>query len=81
MLNTSKTTIKKSVELASDRPEPGSRIRRQPVPSEAGERRTLAGRIRWDSREWEGRVAAAGIIFFALAICAVVVDLGELLGR
>jgi hypothetical protein len=52
-----------------------SRIRRDPVRSEkpAG----LANNAWWDSREWEIRVAVVGIIFFALAICAVVFDIGE----
>jgi hypothetical protein len=32
----------------------------------------------WDSREWEIRLAVIGIIFFAIAINAVIFDLGEL---
>lgn len=65
---------KKTVELAAGAAEPGSRIRRQPV----DDRPSLFGRIQWQSREWEIRLATAGIIFFALAISAVVIDLGEL---
>lgn len=74
------TPSKKTVELAPDTA-PGSRIRRQPSGPGPEERPSLIGRIQWQSREWEIRLATAGIIFFALAISAVVVDLGELLGR
>jgi hypothetical protein len=63
---------KKTVELSPARP---SRIRRDPV--RASEE--LARNAWWESREWEIRLAVAGIIFFALAICAVVFDIGELL--
>jgi hypothetical protein len=31
----------------------------------------------WETREWEIRLAIAGILFFALAITALVVDIGE----
>jgi hypothetical protein len=63
---------KKTVELSPARP---SRIRRDPV--RASEE--LARNAWWESREWEIRLAVAGIIFFALAICAVVFDIGEVL--
>lgn len=74
---------KKTVELAQQQPAPGSRIRRQPVPGSDGQpqRTSLIGRIQWDSREWEIRLATAGMIFFALAIAAVVIDVGELLSH
>jgi hypothetical protein len=68
---------KKTVALADDAPQPGSRIRREPVV----DRPSLFGRIHWQSREWEIRLATAGMIFFALAITAVVIDLGELLAH
>jgi hypothetical protein len=38
------------------------------------------GRIDWTSREWEIRFAVTGIIFFALALSAVVFDIGHVLG-
>jgi hypothetical protein len=53
-----------------------SRIRREPVPDQP---RGLA-RIDWGSREWEVRFAVAGVIFFALAISAVVIDIGVVVG-
>ena len=54
-----------------------SRIRREPV-NPIGARPSLVSRIQWDSREWEIRLAIGGIVFFSLAISAVVIDLGEL---
>jgi len=64
---------KKSVELqGAARPS----IRREPPPADNAVTRKL-NRIDWTSREWEVRLAIAGIVFFALAIVAVVVDLGE----
>ena len=78
-VNKSSNLNKKAVELA--KPVPGSRIRREPVPSVEQQRTSLIGRIEWDSREWEIRLATGGIIFFALAIAAVVIDLGELLSH
>ena len=35
----------------------------------------------WTSEEWEVRLAMAGVIFFALAISAAVIDLGHLLSN
>jgi hypothetical protein len=68
---------KKSVELRPvARP---SRIRRDPVPGAEAER--LARAAWWNSSEWEIRLALGGIAFFALAIAAVVIDLGELISR
>jgi hypothetical protein len=67
---------KKTVELAKAKP---SRIRRDPVRSLQDER--LAQNAWWDSREWEIRFAIIGIVFFALAISAVVLDVGEFLSR
>lgn len=74
------TPNKKTVELAPDAAARPSRIRRQPTGAGIEERVSLIGRIQWTSREWEIRIATAGIIFFALAISALVIDLGELLG-
>ena len=69
------TPRKKTVEMeASAKP---SRIRRDPVRSAEAER--LSSNAWWESREWEIRLAIVGIIFFALAINAVVFDFGELL--
>ena len=53
-----------------------SRIRREPVLSK--EEARLTHNAWWDSREWEIRLAVIGIIFFAIAINAVIFDLGEL---
>lgn len=56
-----------------------SRIRRDPLLADS------AANLRrvpwWASREWEIRLAVIGITFFALAISAVVIDVGELLGH
>lgn len=35
----------------------------------------------WESREWEVRLSIAGVIFFALAISAAVIDIGHLLSN
>jgi len=68
---------KKTVELeAQQRP---SRIRREPLPVSKTD--SLVGKINWSSREWEIRLAIAGIIFFALGVNAVVLDIGHLLGQ
>ena len=68
---------KQSVELRPvARP---SRIRRDPLPGAEADR--LARAAWWNSSEWEIRLALAGVAFFALAIAAVVIDLGELLIR
>lgn len=53
-----------------------SRIRREPL---AVQQEQFARNAWWESREWEIRLAIAGILFFALAICAAVIDLGHLL--
>jgi hypothetical protein len=68
---------KKSVELKA--PARPSRIRRDPA--HADKPVTLVGRVQWNSPEWEVRLAIAGIIFFTLAINAVVFDIGEFLSR
>jgi hypothetical protein len=68
---------KPTVELAS--PARPSRIRRDPV--RGGNPETLVRNAWWASREWEIRLALAGIIFFAIAISAVVIDIGQLIGR
>ena len=67
---------KKTVEMQPAHP---SRIRRDPALADTPE--NLARNAWWDSREWEIRLAVIGIIFFALAISAVVFDLGEVLGQ
>lgn len=58
---------------------PVSRIRRDPAL--ADKPKTLARDAWWESQEWEVRLAVIGITFFALAISALVVDLGEFLGH
>ena len=76
MINGSKPG-KKSVELRPvARP---SRIRRDPLPGAEADR--LARAAWWTSSECEIRLALAGIAFFALAIAAVVIDLGVLMSR
>lgn len=72
MIKTSKTS-KPTVEL---RP---SRIRRDPMRADSAE--TFARNAWWESREWEIRLAIAGILFFAIAISATVIDIGALVGR
>jgi hypothetical protein len=66
------TPRKSTVEL---RP---SRIRRDPAHTEQPQ--SLVNRVNWRSREWEIRLAIAGIIFFALAINALVIDIYYLAG-
>jgi hypothetical protein len=56
-----------------------SRIRREPAPFQNPD--TLARDAWWNSREWEIRLAIGGIVFFALAITALVIDLGELISH
>jgi len=56
-----------------------SRIRRDPAPFQNPD--TLARDAWWNSREWEIRLAIAGIVFFALAITALVIDLGEIISH
>ena len=67
---------KKTVELSA--PARPSRIRRDPI--RVAEERMFRNAW-WESREWEIRLAVIGIIFFALGISAVVVDIGHLLGQ
>lgn len=52
-----------------------SRIRRDPALADNAE--NLRRNAWWESREWEIRLAIIGITFFALAISAAVIDLGE----
>jgi hypothetical protein len=47
----------------------------------ADQAKRLSNNAWWESREWEIRLAIIGIIFFALAINAVVFDIGELLSK
>ena len=56
-----------------------SRIRRDPLHVKQAEQ--LSRNAWWDSREWEIRLALGGIVFFAIAIVAAVIDLGEVLSR
>ena len=56
-----------------------SRIRREPPPQANNALTRKLDRIDWSSREWEIRFAVAGIIFFAVAIVAVVFDVGHVL--
>ena len=54
-----------------------SRIRRDPIGVKVQQ---LPRDAWWESRDWEIRLAVGGIIFFALAISALVIDLGHLFG-
>ena len=69
-------TGKAKVRLEQAKP---SRIRREPVLSKQDAR--LVSNAWWDSREWEVRFAVIGIIFFAIAINAVIFDIGVLLSK
>ena len=69
------TTRKKAVELQPQ--QRASRIRRDPVGVQVQQ---LSRNAWWDSREWEIRFAIIGILFFALGISALVVDMGHLFG-
>lgn len=66
---------RKTVDL--HQPARPSRIRRDPV--RVAEEQ-IARNAWWTTREWEIRLALAGIVFFAIAICALVFDVGEVLG-
>ena len=52
-----------------------SRIRRDPALADNAQ--NLGQTPWWATREWEIRLAIIGIAFFALAISAAVIDLGE----
>jgi hypothetical protein len=56
-----------------------SRIRREPL--HVQQEQQLSRNAWWTSQEWEIRLAMAGVIFFALAISAAVIDLGHLLSN
>lgn len=56
-----------------------SRIRREPL--HVQEEQQLSRNAWWASQEWEVRLAIAGVIFFALAISAAVIDIGHLLSN
>ena len=67
---------KQTVQLqAAQRP---SRIRRDPAKVVTAQQ--LSRDAWWESRDWEIRFAVVGIVFFAVAISAVVIDLGHLFG-
>lgn len=68
---------KKTVDLHP--PARPSRIRRDPV--RTAETQQLLRNAWWESREWEIRLALIGILVFALAISAAVIDIGHILGR
>ena len=55
-----------------------SRIRRDPPPQE---KPASLEKALWRSSDWEIRLAIAGIVVFALGICALVFDIGEALSR
>jgi len=64
------TPRKKTVELKP--PARPSRIRRDPQLADT--RENLGRNAWWESSEWEIRLAIIGIVFFALAINALVLD-------
>ncbi len=67
--------VKTTVELHGAAPP--SRIRRDPMP--ADKPLSLVGKGQGNSREWEIGLALAGIIFFAIAINALVIDIAVIL--
>jgi hypothetical protein len=56
-----------------------SRIRREPL--HVQQEQQLSRNAWWTSQEWEVRLAIGGVIFFALAISAAVIDLSHMLGN
>ena len=68
--------VKKTVDL--HQPERTSRIRRDPVRTQAQQ---LSRSAWWQSSEWEVRFAIAGMVLFAIAINAAVVDIASMLGQ
>ena len=64
---------KKTVELQP--PARPSRIRRDPALADTPE--NLARNAWWESREWEIRLAVAGVILFALALWALSIGISE----
>ena len=59
-----------------------SRIRRDPItPIDQPKRRGWLANVDFHSKEWEIGMAIVGITFFALAINAVVFDIGHFLGN
>lgn len=56
-----------------------SRIRREPL--HVKQEQQLSRDAWWTSREWEIRLSLAGVVFFALAISAAVIDIGHLLSN
>jgi hypothetical protein len=56
-----------------------SRIRREPL--HVQEEQQLSRNAWWESSEWEVRLSIAGVVFFALAISAAVIDIGHLLSN
>lgn len=70
--------IKRSKIRRQPPPPRPSRIRREPVAVQ--QQQQLSRNAWWESREWEIRLAIAGILFFALAISAAVLDVAHLLG-
>jgi hypothetical protein len=75
--NLRKDTVKLKQGARASRPRPS--IRREPPPQPQTALAKKLDRIDFSSPEWEVRLALAGIIFFALALTAVVFDLGEFL--
>ena len=75
-MNTPSKIRKKTVDLHP--PARPSRIRRDP--RHVAEEQQLLRNAWWESREWEIRLAIAGMVFFALAISAAVIDVGHVLG-
>ena len=75
-MNTPSKIRKKTVDLHP--PARPSRIRRDP--RHVAEEQQLLRNAWWESREWEIRLALAGMVFFALAISAAVIDVGHVLG-
>ena len=80
MIKQSKILRKPTVDLQpAAAPPRKSRIRRDPIHTK--QEQQLARDAWWESREWEIRLAMAGIVFFAIAISAAVIDIAHVLGQ
>ena len=68
--------LKRTVDL--HQPARPSRIRRDPVQTQAEQ---LSRNAWWQSSEWEIRFAIIGMVIFAIAINAAVIDIAAMLGQ
>lgn len=66
-----KDTVKLKPETRASRPRPS--IRREPPPQPQNAVMRKLDRIDFGSREWEIRLAVAGIVFFAVALWLITI--------